>query len=46
MIGYPSWIEDITKLDNYYSNVSPTFSNYDKKRDLKKYKKKNATIGN
>jgi hypothetical protein len=22
MIGYPSWIEDISKLDKYYLNVS------------------------
>ncbi|CAB3998205.1 endothelin-converting enzyme 1-like [Paramuricea clavata] len=22
MIGYPSWIEDISKLDNYYSNLT------------------------
>lgn len=22
LIGYPSWIEEITQLDNYYLNVS------------------------
>jgi hypothetical protein len=45
MIGYPAWIEDISKLDNYYSNVSLITTNYDKGQFGKrmKYKESNLT---
>lgn len=44
MIGYPAWIEDISKLDNYYSNVSLITTNYDKGQFEKRMKCKESNL--